>query len=68
MQAISLLFTLFLTSCSWVATHPQQDAAVIEIAEECMQDLYTYETRTLSPGPQLPPGTPPMKLQGPSGP
>lgn len=58
----SLLFIfLLLSSCQWVATHPKEDILVIEAAEKGLEELYKYETRTLSPGIQHPSGIPPMR-------
>ena len=67
MTKITLFWPLMLlTSCSWVLTHPAEDAEAIAILKEAGTDIYQYETKTLSPA--LPPGLPPMKLKGPSGP
>lgn len=57
-----LLPLVLLTSCTWLATHPQEDLAALGALEQGVEELYQYESRTLSPAPQqLPPGTPPLK-------
>ena len=57
---------ILLTSCQWVLTHPEEDAEAVSVVEEVAKDFYQYETKTLSPGPQLPASQPP--LNGPLGP
>lgn len=63
MKKLVFFLTLFLnTGCQWIATHPKEDAEIVEAVEEATLKLYEYETRTLSPG------VPPHKLIGPTGP
>ena len=67
MTKITLFWPLLLlTGCSWVLTHPTEDAEAVGIVEEAAKEVYQYETKTLSPSPQ--PGVPPMKIPGASGP
>lgn len=67
MRSLSILLPLMiLTGCAWIASHPKEDALAVEVIEEAIEKLYEYETHTLSPAP--PPGYPPMKIPGPSGP
>jgi hypothetical protein len=48
---IKLLFTIFLTlifaSCEWVITHPEEDAEIVELGEKAIQEIYSYETKSL---------------------
>lgn len=63
MKYFCFAISLFLQAgCQWLATHPKEDAELVEVIEEATLKLYEYETRTLSPG------TPPHKLMGPDGP
>jgi len=46
---ISIVLALFTSSCAWIATHPAEDAELVELGETAVKDLYDYETKTLSP-------------------
>lgn len=61
-RLISLIPLLILTSCQWILNHPQEDAEAVELIEKAGEEVYEFESRTLSPG------VPPMKLNGPTGP
>jgi hypothetical protein len=63
MKRLMFFLTLFIqTSCQWIATHPKEDEVIVEAIEKSVEEIYKYETRTLSPG------IPPHKIIGPSGP
>lgn len=64
--AIMFLTLILHSSCQWVLSRPEEDTEAVGVIEEVVQDLYQYESRTLSPSP--PPGVPPMKPIGPTGP
>ncbi len=71
MRKISILWwpLILLSSCQWLLLHPEILPEAEEVGEEVVKDVQEYEhSRTLSPGPQLPSGTPPMKLHGATGP
>jgi hypothetical protein len=63
MAKIMISLIILLASCQWIATHPQEDAEAIQLIEQGTQEIYEYETKTLSPSPQQP-----NAIQGPIGP
>ena len=58
-KPIIFLTLILQSSCQWIATHPKEDAAIVEAVEKGVLEIYEYETRTLSPG------MPPHKIIGP---
>lgn len=58
-----LLSIMIFTSCTWIATHPQEDAEILLSIEKLAERAYEYESKALSPMPPQP-----HTLYGPTGP
>ncbi len=51
---ISIVLALTTSSCQWIMTHPVEDAEMVQLGEQAVEDLWNYETKTLSPTPPQP--------------
>ena len=44
--------SIMCVGCQWLLTHPEEDIEIAHYVEEGVEDIYEYETKTLSPSPQ----------------
>lgn len=51
---ISIFLALSTSSCQWILTHPAEDAEMVQLGEQAVEDLWDYETKNLSPTPPQP--------------
>lgn len=64
MRKFSLFLPLImLTACNWIITHPTEDAEAVGLVEQGVQEIYSYERKTLSPTPPQPNVAPPFKQE-----